>query len=184
MNRIPCKQCGRIHQFHPGKDCFYTTSCWAKLRSEQLKLDNHTCRICNNPGQCVHHSYYDRGFGNEIVGQDLITLCDICHEVVTSSIRQRRYDAQSVEVVPHVARDVNCPFVPADNSIPDLTKASDCDGRSNKNQVFKKSGQGSDPIEIPAYRNKRPDPPQWGFGRPSQQVCEGDEKGLVEKDED
>lgn len=114
MNKIKCKQCGRIHQFS-GKDCFYDTLCWRKLRLAQLELDGTFCRLCGKPGQCVHHTQeaYKRGFGNEIVGKDLVTLCNECHEGVTNFQRQARFDARPLVVEEYVSRATECPFLPA-----------------------------------------------------------------------
>lgn len=75
---------------------------WKITRAKQLKLDNYTCRLCGREGGDeivleVHHSSYER-LGCEIIGLDLITLCDECHEPVTSMLRERRYEKREIEL--------------------------------------------------------------------------------------
>ncbi len=150
MNKIRCEQCGKVHQFEKGKDCYYDTVCWDNKRYQQMEIDKYTCRLCSAPGQCVHHSNYSRGFGNEIVGLDLITLCYECHvDDVTCGQRRRRYAKRPVAADVYIARDSVCPF----------KKESENDGRENQQEK-------DECVALSPHRCERPDPPQWAIKRP------------------
>lgn len=70
---------------------------WRAIRKRRLIIDKHKCRTCCSPYQLqVHHRTY-RNFGNEDM-DDLITLCELCHDAITSVIRHRRYMAQKIEL--------------------------------------------------------------------------------------
>ena len=56
---------------------------WQKLRSERLKIDGYKCQRCGRPFDLqVHHLFYPPELGTEDPYRDLITLCDICHELI------------------------------------------------------------------------------------------------------
>lgn len=64
---------------------------WAAKRKRAIERDQHQCQTCLNGADLeVHHKTYER-LGHEKLS-DLITLCRSCHEAITSSIRQRRYN--------------------------------------------------------------------------------------------
>lgn len=61
---------------------YLKTEEWQKKRIERLKIDNFKCCRCGSPHNIqVHHLSY-RNIGNEDVYNDLITLCDSCHESI------------------------------------------------------------------------------------------------------
>ena len=63
---------------------------WQQKRKQRLALDNHRCKNCGGKqGLEVHHKRYD-GFLNESVVNDLITLCEDCHNRVTLVSRKKR----------------------------------------------------------------------------------------------
>lgn len=68
---------------------------WKHKRLARLKLDKFRCRTCGSEEdlECHHVSY--EYLGNEPLS-DLITLCKICHEAITSSIRERRYNGKKI----------------------------------------------------------------------------------------
>ena len=70
---------------------YIASSTWAKRAARIHKRDRNQCQTCLSTENLeVHHKTYERLF-NEPDG-DLITLCVICHEAITNSIRARRYD--------------------------------------------------------------------------------------------
>lgn len=58
---------------------YQQTDRWESLREERLVLDQHRCRMCNDPANCVHHRLYPEVYGEESVN-DLTSLCNHCHE--------------------------------------------------------------------------------------------------------
>lgn len=62
---------------------------WRKRREKCLKRDGYECRICGSKfGLQCHHKVYAR-VGNESPN-DLTTLCEPCHKVITSALRRRK----------------------------------------------------------------------------------------------
>lgn len=60
---------------------------WQMKRIERLKLDDFKCCRCGSPHNLqIHHTNYSN-LGNEDVYNDLITLCDNCHESIEKEIR-------------------------------------------------------------------------------------------------
>lgn len=76
---------------------------WASKRAARLAQDDYRCRLCDEDGTRyrleVHHrpSSYAR-IPEESVGDDLITVCVRCHDLVTATIRSDRYAVQCYEV--------------------------------------------------------------------------------------
>lgn len=65
---------------------------WAAKRRQILDRDKHKCQTCLSGREVrleVHHKSYEH-LGNEPL-EELITLCNICHDAITSSNRWRRY---------------------------------------------------------------------------------------------
>lgn len=66
---------------------------WQKLRSQRLKIDNYKCQRCGRPFDLqVHHLYYPTELGTEDPYRDLITLCDMCHELIEHQKHTYRKD--------------------------------------------------------------------------------------------
>lgn len=60
---------------------YLESSHWDNIRLARLKKDGYQCQICGSgKNLCVHHLTYDR-IGREQM-DDLITLCQECHEKV------------------------------------------------------------------------------------------------------
>ena len=56
---------------------------WQALRSQRLKIDNYKCQRCGRPFDLqVHHLFYPSVLGTEDPYRDLVTLCDVCHEII------------------------------------------------------------------------------------------------------
>jgi 5-methylcytosine-specific restriction endonuclease McrA len=73
---------------------------WKDKREKRLKIDNNECRTCGSQERLeIHHKPQAyKEIPNESVNDDLTTLCDICHEAITSSIRQRRYSSRDIKI--------------------------------------------------------------------------------------
>lgn len=55
---------------------------WATKRSLRLNIDKHACQGCyTTEALHVHHKTYLR-LGNENIKDDLVTLCEVCHDFV------------------------------------------------------------------------------------------------------
>lgn len=79
---------------------------WAELRQQQFELDNYTCKGCGiTKAQLAEHGlghlechhinegppHYAAAYGREIVGVNLATYCNTCHDGITDSVRRQRY---------------------------------------------------------------------------------------------
>lgn len=63
---------------------------WEELRHQAMGRDGKRCRICNRSYRLqVHHRAYPAVWGRETV-DDLTTLCNECHALVSKSEAQRR----------------------------------------------------------------------------------------------
>jgi 5-methylcytosine-specific restriction endonuclease McrA len=73
---------------------------WKNKREKRLKIDNGECRTCGSQEKLeIHHKPMAyKKIPNENVNDDLTTLCGTCHESITNSIRQRRYQDRDIEV--------------------------------------------------------------------------------------
>jgi hypothetical protein len=84
-------------------DRYYQTQIWQRKRKERLALDNYQCRLCDEDGTDyrleVHHrpSSYKK-IPNESSADDLITLCSVCHNLITNRIRERRYTNREIQI--------------------------------------------------------------------------------------
>lgn len=64
---------------------YYKSDEWQKKRNERIKIDNFRCQKCNSPFNLqVHHLTY-KNFKNEDIYNDLITLCDRCHQKIETN---------------------------------------------------------------------------------------------------
>ena len=63
---------------------------WQAKRNERLRIDNYTCQRCGGKRNLqVHHLTY-ANIGCEDVYNDLITMCEACHDDIESEKRKRR----------------------------------------------------------------------------------------------
>lgn len=80
---------------------FYHTSTWRKLRWQAKQRDRYQCQICRDrPGDphCqlhVHHCVPRSEAGPDTL-ENLITLCDLCHAVVTKRWYKRWFGEGAV----------------------------------------------------------------------------------------
>ena len=78
----------------PGYNDYMRSLAWAAKRARRLEIDGHKCRTCGATADeyplQVHHVTYEN-LGHEDAEHDLITLCSLCHQAVTDTIRRRRY---------------------------------------------------------------------------------------------
>jgi len=64
---------------------------WAEVRTAALHRDGQACRCCPNDiasgvSLQIHHRHYGN-WGQEAI-EDLVTLCVLCHDAITSRIRE------------------------------------------------------------------------------------------------
>lgn len=86
----------------PHNDPHYSSAYWRAIRELCLARDGHRCRLCNSADALqAHHRTYDR-FGKEEL-DDLTTLCEPCHDVVTDHQRRLRYTTRELPPVREVA---------------------------------------------------------------------------------
>lgn len=81
---------------------------WMILRKLVLEEQGSKCATCWNTSQEMqlelHHRHYNN-FGSEN-REDVIILCKLCHEAITSSIRDRRYEEKEMLIIPTVSPSV------------------------------------------------------------------------------
>jgi hypothetical protein len=94
------------------------SAAWQRKRQQRLEHDQHTCQGCGiTAAQLeelswsslqVHHKnagppdYRYPSFGNEQI-TDLLTLCSICHDGITNSVRQQRFKLDPRKQVQHTS---------------------------------------------------------------------------------
>jgi len=77
---------------------------WDEVRAAALERDGHSCRCCPNDAASgvsleIHHRHYNT-WGRETV-DDVVTLCVLCHDAITSRIRETtEYKIVSAKVMP------------------------------------------------------------------------------------
>lgn len=73
---------------------------WKQRRARILKRDNYQCKICGTGMNLrVHHIRYPDILGEE-PDEDLITVCDSCHEKIHSNdVRQKRATAERIRTI-------------------------------------------------------------------------------------
>ena len=82
---------------------YMTSECWRLKRSQRLWLDKKKCRTCHTTQNLeVHHcnidfktGKYNKPLGEESIEDDLITLCDKCHDAITKRLGQGKYRKQA-----------------------------------------------------------------------------------------
>lgn len=78
------------------------STAWKQKRIARLQIDGYRCRLCDSIDDLeVHHrpSSYAR-IPNESVEDDLLTVCRLCHELVTERIRTQRYAGKPLPCLP------------------------------------------------------------------------------------
>jgi hypothetical protein len=95
---------------------YYRSAAWQRKRQQRLEHDQHTCQGCGiTAAQLdelgwsflqVHHKnagppdFRYPSFGNEQLS-DLLTLCSLCHDGITNSVRQQRFRLDPRKQVQH-----------------------------------------------------------------------------------
>src|SRR5262245_60175292 len=82
-------------------DSHYSSAYWRTIREQCLARDGYRCRLCNSPDALqAHHRTYDRFEKEEL--DDLTTLCEPCHDLVTDHQRRLRYATRELPPVQEV----------------------------------------------------------------------------------
>lgn len=137
---------------------YYRSAAWQRKRQQRLGHDQHTCQGCGItaaqltelgwPSLQVHHKnagppdYRYPSFGNEQL-TDLLTLCSICHDGITNSVRQQRFKLDPRKQVALVS--VAAPLL----SVP-LSTSQRVQPQYDPNHNF-----GREPIAVPQRANSR-----------------------------
>ena len=137
---------------------YYRSAAWQRKRQQRLDHDQHTCQGCGItaaqlaelgwPSLQVHHKnagppdYRYPSFGNEQL-TDLLTLCSICHDGITNSVRQQRFKLDPRKQVASVS--VAAPSL----SIPSPTN------QRVQPQYDPDHNFGREPIAVPQRANSR-----------------------------
>jgi hypothetical protein len=79
-------------------EAYLHSQLWADKRAARLALDGHRCRLCDATEDLeVHHRPESYALiPNESVEGDLISVCRVCHELITDRVRRRRYASGTV----------------------------------------------------------------------------------------
>lgn len=135
---------------------YIVSPAWKAKRAIALARDCFRCRLCDSPDDLeVHHRSYGRAFGEETT-DDLTTLCRLCHDMTTNSIRERRYSRATVKAT---ALERLCP------------------GRIE-------DAHGLREFEVQDSRRRTPAHAQRANGRSVEQVLERDGKNIRQAQED
>lgn len=71
---------------------YMQSDCWRYKRIQRLWIDKKKCRTCHSTKNLeVHHANYDKPFGEESIEDDLITLCDKCHDAISKRLGHGKY---------------------------------------------------------------------------------------------
>lgn len=74
---------GKYTQTKFNEDDFLQIWVWKRMRSKRMNIDGYRCQKCGKPYDLeVHHTRYPEIWGLEDIEEDLITLCDDCHNEV------------------------------------------------------------------------------------------------------
>jgi hypothetical protein len=92
----------------PEYDAYMKSEIWQDKRRMRLAFDQYECRNCHVTQRLsVHHWYYWRD-GKSILGrehmEDLVTLCDVCHLVLTQRRQSIFGTGPSARKSPHTFR--------------------------------------------------------------------------------
>jgi len=103
MNTAIWKYRIRLLGWWPAYRIYLASPFWKNKRKKRLKIDKNECRTCGEDGSSyglqIHHKpqAYSR-IPNECVYDDLITLCSMCHDAITNTIRARRNQSKNIQV--------------------------------------------------------------------------------------
>jgi 5-methylcytosine-specific restriction endonuclease McrA len=137
---------------------YLSSKSWQQKRIQRLQIDRKECRTCGSQERLeIHHkpAAYPK-IPNESVNDDLTTLCSVCHDAITSSIRHRRYQGRDIEVqnyqMPREAKEL--------------------------------SSYGVENSEFQINGREPPNHAQWRFGQPSKPDCQRAEENIQETKQD
>lgn len=156
---------------------YYRSAAWQRKRQQRLDHDQHICQGCGItavqlaelgwPSLQVHHKnagppdYRYPSFGNEQL-TDLLTLCSICHDGITNSVRQQRFKLDPRKQVQAVS--VSAPSLSVS-----LPKTQRVQPQYDPDHNF-----GRVSIAVPQRANSRS----------AKYLCQGDESGQQQTQKD
>ena len=71
---------------------YMQSECWRLKRGQRLWIDKKKCRTCHSTEKLeVHHANYNKPLGDENVEDDLITLCEKCHDAISKRLGHGKY---------------------------------------------------------------------------------------------
>lgn len=76
---------------HPNREA------WEEMRRLVFKEQEGRCATCPGPFEELHHRHYNN-FGNE-AREDVVGLCRLCHEAITSRLRACRYEQGQLSTI-------------------------------------------------------------------------------------
>ena len=145
----------------PNNDPHYASAYWRAIREQCLARDGYRCRLCNSPDDLqAHHRTYERKGKEDL--DDLTTLCQPCHDLVTDHQRRQRYvtrqDPPVQEVETPVAVYVFC------SSYKEIALETNC--------------------EIPSERRGTALDAQWPIVRSAQRMDKSQKENYGQAEED
>ena len=158
-------------------EAYYQSAAWQRKRQQRLDHDQHTCQGCGiTAAQLaelgwlslqVHHKnagppdYRYPSFGNEQL-TDLLTLCSICHDGITNSVRQQRFKLDPRKQVASVSVAAPSLSVPLSNT------------QRVQPQYDPDHNFGREPIAVPQRANSRS----------AKYLCQGTKGGVEQAEKD
>lgn len=136
---------------------YIASSVWKAKRELALERDGFRCRLCNSGDDLeVHHRSYGDELGSETI-DDLTTLCVECHDIVTATIRRRRYNRVQLSATPSL--------------------------RVSAGQIEVRTNEVSKP-EISVARRRTPGHAQRPVGGPIEPIHQGNEENNRQEKKD
>lgn len=106
----------RLYQtlIYKWRQTFYHTSLWDRLRRFCLKRDGYVCRTCKSAVPlAVHHIKAMKDGGSPFNTDNMMSLCQTCHDEEDRHIRETRHEKQYKNAANHewtkkIDQEVTC----------------------------------------------------------------------------
>ena len=96
---------------------YYESPLWKRIRLRVLKRDNRICKRCGGEATLVHHRNYDQETLQGRADENLVSLCEGCHNFIHLD------DQDHARSWPEVERLLATPTAVVKVSAPKLTRA-------------------------------------------------------------